>query len=171
MPLTRNVIYIINSHLTSVLTVLRHRILFQWHICDTRAPSLCARPPRAWRARRTSSVLWTPPTTPARTCGATPAGAGQRNIPSRSQGESTFIVFNFSKNIFYFFRSKWSLSLEIEQSVRTEKSRLISMFSHEPSQVCRRRDNILILFNPRWQLLFFIVWLHWVESSAFLWEL
>jgi len=31
-------------------------------------------------------------------------------------------------------RSKWSLSLEIQQSVITEKSRLISMFSHEPSQ-------------------------------------
>lgn len=37
--------------------------------------------------------------------------------------------------------------MEIEQRVRTEKSRLISMFSHEPSQVCTRRDNILILLN------------------------
>ena len=144
MPLTRNVIYIINSHLTSVCS---HPIVFQWHICDTRAPSRSARPPRAWRARPTSSVLWTPHTTPAQTCGATPAGAGQRNIPFPSQGESTSTVLIFQKKyVFIIFRSKWSLSLEIEQSVRTEKSRLISMFSHEPSQVCR--DNILILLIP-----------------------
>ena len=32
-------------------------------------------------------------------------------------------------------RSKWSLLLEMSHRVQTEQSRLISMFSHEPSQV------------------------------------
>ena len=76
-------------------------------------------------------------------------GLGSQTFHSTVKVSQHVIVFNFKKYVFLLFsRSKWSLSMEIEQRVRTEKSRLISMFSHEPSQVCTRRQNILILLNP-----------------------
>ena len=147
MPLTRNVIYIINSHLTSVLSSQSPDLVSVTYLRHTGPVSVCSTPSclessaHIIGAMNTShdpcSDMW------SYACG----GWTEKHSIPQSRWVNIH-CFTFSKYVIINFRSKWSLSMEIEQRVRTEKSRLISMFSHEPSQVWRRTDNILILLNP-----------------------